>query len=88
MSAAPVVNATRSAAIGLIRMYQVFFSPVKSIIFGAASCCRYSPTCSCYAIEAFRRHGVLRACALTGRRLLKCHPWGGTGYDPVPDNHQ
>ena len=86
MSAAPLVNATRLAAIGSVRIYQVVLSPVKGIFFGTTSCCRYTPTCSCYAIEAFRKHGLLRGGVLTGRRLLRCHPWGGAGYDPVPGN--
>jgi len=46
--------------------------------------CRYWPTCSTYAEEAFTRHGALRGGALALRRLLRCHPWGGHGFDPVP----
>lgn len=46
--------------------------------------CRYTPTCSQYAIEALRKHGPLRGSWLTLRRLMRCHPWGGSGYDPVP----
>ena len=61
-----------------VRLYQIFISP----LFPAS--CRYTPTCSAYAIEAFKRHGVLKGGYLTLRRLLRCHPWGGSGYDPVP----
>ena len=46
--------------------------------------CRFTPTCSQYALEALRKHGALRGSWLTIRRLLRCHPWGGSGYDPVP----
>ena len=46
--------------------------------------CRFTPTCSQYALEALRRHGAIRGTWLTVRRLLRCHPWGGSGYDPVP----
>ena len=46
--------------------------------------CRVTPTWSHYAIEALRKHGPLRGLYLTIRRLLRCHPWGGSGYDPVP----
>jgi len=46
--------------------------------------CRYQPSCSAYAITALRRYGALRGGWLAARRLLRCHPWGGTGFDPVP----
>ncbi|MDF1750714.1 MAG: membrane protein insertion efficiency factor YidD [Alphaproteobacteria bacterium] len=47
--------------------------------------CRYLPTCSDYGLEAIRRHGALKGGRLTLRRISRCHPWGGSGYDPVPD---
>ena len=46
--------------------------------------CRFQPSCSAYAITALRRYGALRGGWLAARRLLRCHPWGGSGYDPVP----
>ena len=46
--------------------------------------CRYLPTCSAYAIEAVERYGAIKGGWLAVKRLLRCHPWGGTGYDPVP----
>lgn len=61
-----------------IRFYQVAVSPFLP------KSCRYEPTCSSYAIEALRIHGPLRGSWLTLRRILRCHPWGGFGYDPVP----
>lgn len=62
----------------LIRFYRLCISPLFPPI------CRFSPTCSSYALIAIDRHGPLRGSYLTLRRLLRCHPWGGSGYDPVP----
>ena len=67
---------------GLIRGYQLLISPILP-----AGCCRYLPSCSAYGMEAIAKHGALRGCWLTLRRLLRCHPWGGSGYDPVPEPH-
>ncbi|MSS71047.1 MAG: membrane protein insertion efficiency factor YidD [Candidatus Latescibacteria bacterium] len=46
--------------------------------------CRFLPTCSAYALESLQRHGAARGSYLSLRRLLRCHPWGGSGHDPVP----
>jgi putative membrane protein insertion efficiency factor len=46
--------------------------------------CRYAPSCSQYAIEAWQKHGAIKGSWLAALRLLRCHPWGGCGYDPVP----
>lgn len=64
----------------LVRAYQLAISPWLGIN------CRYEPTCSRYAIEALRTHGILRGSALAVTRIGRCHPWGGSGYDPVPDH--
>ena len=64
--------------IAAVRAYRLLVSPLL------APRCRYLPTCSEYAIEALRRHGALRGGLLALRRILRCHPWGGHGYDPVP----
>ncbi|HSM60915.1 MAG TPA: membrane protein insertion efficiency factor YidD [Longimicrobiales bacterium] len=64
--------------IGIVRFYQVAISP------WTPPSCRYTPTCSAYALQALEQHGALRGSRLTLRRLLRCHPWGGHGYDPVP----
>ncbi len=61
-----------------IRGYQRFISPLTP------PSCRFTPTCSQYAIEALRRHGPFKGLYLAVRRILRCHPWGGHGYDPVP----
>jgi putative membrane protein insertion efficiency factor len=66
---------------GAIRAYQWFISP----LLGAP--CRYIPSCSHYADEAIATHGVLYGSWLAFTRLLRCNPWGGSGYDPVPHKH-
>jgi len=62
----------------LVRGYQLLISPVLP------GSCRYYPTCSSYAIEALGRHGPLKGGWLAVRRISRCHPWGGSGLDPVP----
>lgn len=62
----------------LIRGYQAGISPLLP------ASCRYTPSCSAYATEAIARYGAARGSWLAARRLLRCHPWGGTGHDPVP----
>ena len=62
----------------LIRGYQLFVSP----ILGAN--CRYAPSCSQFAVEAIETHGAVRGSWLAVKRIGRCHPWGGSGYDPVP----
>ena len=62
----------------LIRLYQITLSPYMG------RQCRYTPTCSHYAIEALEKHGLLRGGWLAVKRILRCAPWGGSGYDPVP----
>ncbi|HIJ37609.1 MAG TPA: membrane protein insertion efficiency factor YidD [Rhodospirillaceae bacterium] len=64
----------------LIRLYQVTVSPILP-----AHSCRFLPSCSHYGLEALDRHGTFRGLLLTVSRLLRCHPWGGSGYDPVPE---
>lgn len=72
------LNLGQRAVLGVIRGYQLAFAPMYS---GA---CRFVPSCSAYASEAVARHGVLRGGALAIRRLMRCHPFGGHGHDPVP----
>jgi len=67
-----------------VRLYRWTLSPAKSVLFGASGCCRYSPSCSAYAIDAVRTHGALAGGWLALKRIGRCHPWGGFGPDPVP----
>lgn len=64
--------------IGAVRLYQVLLSPLMG------GRCRFTPSCSNYALEALRAHGPAKGAYLAGRRVLRCHPFGGSGYDPVP----
>jgi uncharacterized protein len=61
-----------------VRAYRLILSP------WLGHSCRFQPTCSAYAMEALERHGGLRGGALAAWRILRCNPWGGSGYDPVP----
>ncbi len=62
----------------LIRGYQLMISPFLG------SNCRFMPTCSEYAMESLKSHGLIKGSYLTIKRIGKCHPWGGHGYDPIP----
>lgn len=64
--------------LALIWVYRNCISPLTP------PSCRYTPTCSQYAVEALRKHGLVKGLWLTVKRLSRCHPWGGSGYDPVP----
>ena len=66
--------------VGLVRVYRWGVSPF------IIPSCRFAPSCSEYALEALIRFGALRGGYLAVRRILRCHPWGGTGYDPVPES--
>ena len=63
----------------LIKVYQIGISPMLG-----PNKCRYQPTCSHYALEALQKHGLFKGGYLAAKRILSCHPWGGSGYDPVP----
>lgn len=65
--------------ISFIKLYQYLISPMLG------SHCRFNPTCSNYSIEAIKKHNLIKALYLSFKRILKCHPWGKSGDDPVPD---
>jgi putative membrane protein insertion efficiency factor len=65
--------------IALVRFYRVLLSPYLG------RHCRFTPSCSAYAIEALHKHGALRGVGMSVRRLVRCHPWCAGGFDPVPD---
>lgn len=72
------MNVLPRALIALVSFYRRAISPLLP------PHCRYEPSCSAYAIEAIRVHGAGRGLILAARRIGRCHPWGGTGMDPVP----
>ena len=69
---------TARLLIGFVRGYQIVLSPLMG------RTCRYLPTCSSYAIDAINQHGAWKGGWLGAARILRCNPWGGNGYDPVP----
>ena len=68
----------RTVLVALVRGYQIVLSPLFR------GCCRYTPSCSNYAIEAIEVHGALKGSLLAAWRVLRCNPFGSSGYDPVP----
>lgn len=64
----------------LVKLYQNLISPLTP------ATCRYQPTCSQYTVEALQKHGLFRGGLLAIKRIFSCHPWGGSGHDPVPDS--
>ena len=76
----PLLRLPRRALIALVRAYRLVLSP------WVGQSCRFSPTCSIYAIQALERHGALVGAGLAGWRILRCNPWCQGGCDPVPDN--
>jgi hypothetical protein len=64
----------------IVRAYQIFLGPILP------RTCRFHPSCSAYALEALRLHGAVGGSWLAARRLLRCHPWGEGGFDPVPES--
>lgn len=78
MNLSALASLPKSTALGLIVIYRYTFS----MFLGRS--CRFAPTCSAYAFEAIQRHGLIRGGGLTIKRICACHPWGRSGYDPVP----
>lgn len=67
-----------------MRVYRWTLSPAKTFLFGPLGGCRYTPSCSAYALEAIRTHGALAGSWLAVKRIGRCHPWSECGHDPVP----
>lgn len=78
------MNIAQKTLAGAIRAYQLTLSPMLAVFFGPAGRCRFTPSCSQYALESVRLHGAMRGAFLAGRRLCRCHPWGRGGEDLPP----
>ena len=75
----------QAVLIALLTIYRYTLSPILHMV-APGSGCRFQPTCSAYALEAVRQHGPFRGSWLAVKRLARCQPWGGSGYDPVPNS--
>jgi putative membrane protein insertion efficiency factor len=78
------MNLSRHILISAIRVYRWTISPAQVFLFGPTGGCRFTPTCSQYAVEAVRERGVLTGSALAAKRICRCHPWADCGHDPIP----
>lgn len=78
------MNPLQAILILMVRIYRVTLCPAKPFLFGPLAHCRFTPSCSEYALEAVKTHGALRGSWLAAKRICRCHPWGECGHDPVP----
>jgi uncharacterized protein len=78
------MNVAQHTLILAVRVYRWSISPAITVLFGPLSQCRFTPSCSRYALEAIAHHGALAGSWLAVKRIGRCHPWGGCGEDPVP----
>ncbi|HEX3857171.1 MAG TPA: membrane protein insertion efficiency factor YidD [Verrucomicrobiae bacterium] len=78
------MNLFQHILISAIRIYRLLISPAQIFLFGSSAGCRFTPTCSQYAIETIHSRGVLMGSALAAKRICRCHPWADCGHDPVP----
>jgi putative membrane protein insertion efficiency factor len=79
------VNPLQHILIFAIRVYRWTIAPAQIFLFGPTGGCRFTPSCSQYALDAVRARGALVGSWLAARRICRCHPWGGCGHDPVPE---
>jgi uncharacterized protein len=79
------VNPVQHILILLVRLYRWTLSPAKTFLFGPLGQCRFTPSCSQYALDSLRAHGALAGSWLAVKRICRCHPWGDCGHDPVPE---
>ncbi|MEI6193353.1 MAG: membrane protein insertion efficiency factor YidD [Verrucomicrobiota bacterium] len=78
------MNPAQHILVSAIRAYRWTISPAQLFLFGSTGGCRFTPTCSQYAVESISLHGSVTGGYLAAKRICRCHPWGGCGHDPVP----
>ncbi len=83
-AAPPAPGVAARVLLGGVQLYQALISPALHALAGPGAGCRFTPSCSHYACDALRLHGALTGTVLAARRVLRCHPWGPSGADPVP----
>jgi putative membrane protein insertion efficiency factor len=79
------LNLLQHILILTVRIYRLTISPAQLFLFGPGTGCRFTPSCSAYALTAVEKRGALAGSWLAAKRVCRCHPWGGCGHDPVPD---
>jgi putative membrane protein insertion efficiency factor len=79
------VNPAQHILVAAVRAYRWTVSPAQIFLFGSTGGCRFTPTCSQYALEALQAHGALTGTLLATKRICRCHPWAECGHDPVPE---
>jgi len=78
------LNVPKFVLVAAIQLYRWTISPLQTLLFGPTGGCRFAPTCSHYAVDAVQKHGAIAGGWLATKRICRCHPWGGSGRDPVP----
>jgi uncharacterized protein len=78
------LNPLQHILIFAVRVYRWTISPAQVFLFGTTGGCRFTPSCSQYAMDAVGEHGAAVGTVLAAKRICRCHPWGGCGHDPVP----
>jgi putative membrane protein insertion efficiency factor len=81
------LNLFRHILIFAIRVYRWTISPAQIFLFGPTAGCRFTPTCSQYAVDAIRSRGAIAGTFLVSKRICRCHPFGSCGHDPVPQKN-
>jgi putative membrane protein insertion efficiency factor len=79
------VNPAQHILLLALRAYRWTISPLQFFLFGSTGGCRFTPTCSQYAMDAVQNHGARAGTVLAAKRICRCHPWGDCGHDPVPE---